>query len=149
MIFWFTGQPGSGKSTLGKALGAALKAKGYQVAELDGDEFRCETGNTDYSPTGREMNVRNGQRRAAELTAQGFNVVAAFVSPHRALREEFKQSHAVLEIYVHSSRPSAKDRFRVPYYEPPLTGYFDIDTSSQSVEQSIELILESFIGKQP
>ena len=35
MIFWFTGQPGSGKTTLGKALVEKLGA----AFHIDGDDF--------------------------------------------------------------------------------------------------------------
>lgn len=144
MIFWFTGQPGSGKSTLANALETALRVRDYQVAKLEGEELRRQTGNTDFSDAGRMLNVRNGQRRAAELAASGFVVLAAFVSPHRTLREEFKASHEVLEIYVHTAKATTKDAFRVPCYEPPLARYVDLDTSAQTVEQCVETILAAF-----
>src|SRR5438552_612738 len=133
MIIWFTGQPGAGKSTLAKAMGSALRTRGYRVAAIDGEALRRQTGNEDYSDAGRILNVRSGQQRAAELAANGFVVVASFVSPHRELREEFKRSHDVVEIYVHTSKTTAKTAFRVPYYEPPLANYLDVDTSSQTV----------------
>ncbi|MCX6903007.1 MAG: adenylyl-sulfate kinase, partial [Verrucomicrobia bacterium] len=144
MIFWFTGQPGSGKSTLARALGTALQARGYQVASLDGDELRRQTRNTDYSDAGRSLNVRTGQRRAAELAAGGFVVVAAFVSPHRTLREEFKANHEVVEIYVHTTKATSKDVFRVPHYEPPLARYIDLDTALLTVDQCVQAVLDAF-----
>src|SRR6185503_6734961 len=51
MIYWFTGQPGAGKSTLAAALKLALKARKQSVVHLDGEELRDITGNTDYGET--------------------------------------------------------------------------------------------------
>ena len=45
MIFWFTGQPGSGKTTLGKALVDKLD----DVFHIDGDDLRGLSANVDYS----------------------------------------------------------------------------------------------------
>ena len=49
MIYWFTGQPGHGKTTLAKALLAHLKAQGTEAFHVDGDDLRTLTTNTDYS----------------------------------------------------------------------------------------------------
>ena len=40
MIYWFTGQPGHGKTTLAKALIAQLKRGGYTPYHIDGDDLR-------------------------------------------------------------------------------------------------------------
>ncbi len=141
MIIWFTGQPGAGKSTLAGALQAALRAHGHRVEAIDGEELRRQTGNDDYSDAGRILNVRNAQRRATELAADGSAVIASFVSPHRSLREELKKNQDVLEIYVHTSKANPKDIYRVPYYEPPTSGYLDLDTSAHTVEQCVAKIM--------
>jgi adenylylsulfate kinase-like enzyme len=148
MIFWLTGQPGSGKSTLAKALESALQAQGHQVAHLDGDELRKATGNRDYSDSGRILNVRTAQRLAAQLAADGMVVVAAFVSPHRWLREEFKQRHDVIEIYLHTTRATNKAAFFVPVYEPPTSHFIDIDTSLLTVEQCVRKIVDESLGEE-
>ena len=49
MIFWFTGQPGSGKTTLGKALLEKLN----DAFHIDGDDLRGLSANVDYSEQGR------------------------------------------------------------------------------------------------
>ena len=48
MIFWFTGQPGSGKTTLGKALLDKLN----DAFHIDGDDLRGLSANADYSELG-------------------------------------------------------------------------------------------------
>ena len=141
MIYWFTGQPGSGKSTLAAALKVALRARGCQGVHLDGEELREITGNKDFSETGRVLNVRAGQRLARKLQADGMTVVASFVSPHRWLREEFKKNGDVIEIYVHTTRPTDREAYFVKAYEPPVSDFVDIDTTSASVEECVQRII--------
>ena len=57
MIYWFTGQPGHGKTTLAKAMVAHLEAQGLVVHHVDGDDLRALTVNADYSRVGRENNI--------------------------------------------------------------------------------------------
>ena len=102
MIYWLTGQPGSGKSTLSMALKSALRARGHAVVHLDGEFLRDVTDNRDFSLAGRMRNIKAGQQLAAKLHADGIVVVASFVSPYRNLREEFKRKGDVVEIYLHT-----------------------------------------------
>ena len=60
MIFWFTGQPGSGKTTLGKA----LLGKIDDAFHIDGDDLRDLSANVDYSEQGRIRNIRRAQSMA-------------------------------------------------------------------------------------
>ncbi len=75
MIYWFTGQPGHGKTTLAKALIAQLKRGGYKPYHIDGDDLRSLTTNNDYSRVGREANIREAQDIAHYLHTQGEIVV--------------------------------------------------------------------------
>ena len=63
MIYWFTGQPSSGKTTLGTKLHRFLKTEKRNwrrdVFHLDGDDLRLLTINKDYSEEGRRNNIRN------------------------------------------------------------------------------------------
>ena len=54
MIYWLTGQPGSGKTTLGNWLIAAL---GGEAVLVDGDDIREIFENKDYSEQGRRKNI--------------------------------------------------------------------------------------------
>jgi len=143
MIYWFTGQPGSGKTTLAKALKSALKKAGCTVVRLEGEFLRELMDNRDFSEAGRIRNILAGQKLAAKLQSEGIVVVASFVSPYRKLREEFKRRHEVLEIYVHSTEIRGREAHFVADFEAPDQDFLDIDTTRVSVESCVERILRA------
>ena len=143
MIYWFTGQPGAGKTTLALALQKELRRRGHAVVFLDGDTFRIITLNQDYSKDGRLKNIRAAQLLAAKIHDDGVWVVASFVSPFRALREEFKRRQEVFEIYVHTSESRGREKFFAESYEPPLENFLDIDTTNADVDECVRRILDA------
>jgi adenylylsulfate kinase len=143
MIYWFTGQPGSGKTTLATALKSALQKSGRPVVHLDGEFLREVTDNRDFSKAGRIRNIKAGQQLAAKLHADGILVVASFVSPYRTLREEFKRKGDVVEIYVHTTEVRGREPHFVADFEPPERDFVDIDTTHDPVEACIRKILQA------
>ena len=141
MIFWFTGQPGSGKTTLGKALLKKLD----DVFHIDGDDLRGLSANVDYSEQGRISNIRTAQSIAMYLDNKGKNVVVSVVAPYKWLREEFKERHNVNEIYVHTSEIRGREHYFAEDYEKPGENFLEIDTTNISVEECISRVLEEFI----
>jgi adenylylsulfate kinase-like enzyme len=141
MIYWFTGQPGAGKTTLAVALIKELKLRGRPAVHLDGDILRAVTDNHDFSTAGRMKNVKAAQALAAKVHSEDVWVVAAFVSPFRQLREEFKQRGDVREIYVHTTATRGREGYFVKDYEPPLKDFIDIDTTSATVEECVKKVL--------
>ena len=111
MIYWFTGQPGSGKTVLADMLKTFLEDsknkkdsnQRYKVYRIDGDEMRDLFTNKDYSIKGRITNVDAAQKIAHYLNNQGHDVIVSLVSPYLDQREEFKDimQHDIQEIYVH------------------------------------------------
>ena len=95
MVYWFTGQPGAGKTVLGTKLHNFLKTEKRNwrrdVFHLDGDNLRQLTVNKNYSKEGRITNIRNAQMIVEYLHQNGCDVVVSLVSPYRWLREEFKE----------------------------------------------------------
>ena len=141
MIFWFTGQPGSGKTTLGKALLDKLDNSFH----VDGDDLRGLSLNVDYSEQGRISNIRTAQSIAMYLDNKGKNVVVSVVAPYRWLREEFKERHNVNEIYVHTTEIRGREHYFAEDYEKPEENYLGIDTTDISVKDCISKISKEFI----
>jgi adenylylsulfate kinase-like enzyme len=86
-------------------------------------------------------NIRAAQLLAAKIHEDGVWVVASFVSPYRDLREEFKKRPEVREIYVHTSEKRGRENYFAEGYEPPLSGFIDIDTTSANVDDCVQRIL--------
>jgi len=86
MIYWFTGQPGHGKTVLA----SALKQELDNTFHIDGDDLRAIFDNKDYSEVGRRKNIELAQQLSHFLHNKGCNVVVSLVSPYQDQREEFK-----------------------------------------------------------
>ena len=142
MIYWFTGQPGAGKTTIATKLKDLLQTEKRNwrkdVFHIDGDDLRELTLNKDYSETGRIQNIKNAQLLAYFLQAKGCDIVVSLVSPYKELREEFKNEcgENIVEIYVHTNRKRSREQFKVEGYEAPEENFFDLDTTSENATQS-------------
>ena len=86
MIYWFTGQPGSGKTVLADLLKEQALPHAYRI---DGDEMRDLFENKDYSMKGRIANIDAAQKIAHYLHNQGKDVIVSLVSPYLDQREKF------------------------------------------------------------
>jgi adenylylsulfate kinase-like enzyme len=144
MIYLFTGQPGSGKTTLGKKLQMWLQTdkKNWRksVFHIDGDQLRELFPNTDYSKEGRYKNIQKAFDIAKYLDNAGNDVVISLVSPYRELRENFKSECKVTEVYCHTKKMRGReDKFALDY-EPPTEFYIDLDTSENTDETFKKLI---------
>lgn len=133
MIYLFTGQPGSGKTTLAKKLQFWLQTdkKNWRksVFHIDGDQLRELFPNKDYSKEGRERNIQKAFDIAKYLDNVGNDVVISLVSPYRELREKLKVECKVQEIYCHTKKTRGREDFFVLDYEKPTQFYIDLDTS--------------------
>ena len=141
MIYWFTGQPGHGKTTLAKAMLDHLAAEGIEAFHVDGDDLRALTTNADYSRGGRENNIRRAQLLAHYLQSKGHTVVVSLVAPYRDIREELKAAAEVTEVYVHTTETRGREEKHASDYEAPLTNFINIDTTGKSVEESLQEVI--------
>lgn len=141
MIYWFTGQPGAGKTSIAEVLIDKLPSNTFHV---DGDDLREIFNNKDYSETGRRKNIELAQHITHFLHNKGTNVVVSLVSPYRDQREEFKQKIGgdIIEIYVHTENLRGREDFHVKNYEEPLDNFLDMDTSDVIIETCVNKILE-------
>lgn len=142
-IYWFTGQPSHGKTTLAKLLIEHLEKENRPSFHIDGDDLRNLTGNKNYSRLGRMGNVNGAQKIAHYLHNKGFEVVVSIVSPYREQREKFKilLGHNVHEFYVHTEEPRERDAYKSLDYEEPLINFINVDTTAIFPKQSLEKIL--------
>jgi adenylylsulfate kinase-like enzyme len=148
MIYLFTGQPGSGKTTLGKKLQMWLQTDKANwrksVFHIDGDQLRELFPNTDYSKEGRYKNIQKAFDIAKYLDNAGNDVVISLVSPYRELRERFKSECKVQEVYCHTKKIRGReDKFALDY-EPPIEFYVDLDTSD-STDETFKKLLKALL----
>lgn len=144
MIYLFTGQPGSGKTTLAKKLQFWLQTdkKNWRksVFHIDGDQLRELFPNKDYSKEGREQNIQKAFDIAKYLDDCGSDVVISMVSPYIEMREKLKSECKVQEIYCHTKKMRGKENFFALDYEPPVEFYINLDTSKQPDETFSNLL---------
>jgi adenylylsulfate kinase-like enzyme len=140
MIYWFTGQPGAGKTTL--ALNLMGAGSPSRTIHIDGDELRDVFQNKDYSEEGRRRNIERAQDIAHFLETKGYDVYVSLVSPYKDLRDSFKLRANVVEIYVHTSETRGRESFHVTNYEPPTDDFIEINTTNKTEGQSLDNLLD-------
>ena len=158
---WFTGLPCSGKSTIADRVAEILKEKGYRVERLDGDIVRQHlTKDLGFSKEDRYENLRRVGFVAKLLTRNGVIVLASFVSPYKDIRNELRNEIGnFIEVYVKASPELCAKRdvkgmwakakageiknftgYDDPYEEPENPDLV-LDTENESVEESVEKVL--------
>ena len=146
-IFWFTGQPGAGKTTLALLLRDKLKSildYDKKVVILDGDEIRDLFNNKDYSIEGRKKNVEMVQNCCRFLVKNDIVPIVCMVSPFAKQRSEIVKELNGVEILVECIEIRGREQYHVDYYEQPsyTNNYqsININTSFKTDEQSFEVL---------
>jgi len=163
-LLWFTGIPSSGKSTIAYQLEKILFQQGISCYVLDGDNIRHGLNeDLEFSPEHRKENIRRIVEVAKLMVDAGILVLAAFISPYREDRQFIKgkfYGENFGEIYVKCSPEECERRdpkghyrqakmgiiknytgFSAPY-EEPINPDLVLDTTKNSVQESIFGILE-------
>jgi cytidylate kinase len=162
MIYLVYGQPGSGKTSLGKLLASHLETPFI----IDGDEFREMFANKNYGRKGREENIRNANAVATYLnkkTVDGnwaaiycrdnqnsikgravsaeTHVIMCLVNPYEHLRKELNNNNQdqIVEILLESDRNLRKEH----HAEDFEIGNPDITLNT---DRNIEDAFDSLIG---
>lgn len=87
-LVWFTGLPGSGKSTIAHEVERRLFTLGCQACVLDGDNVRLGlSADLGFSPEHRREHLRRVAELSLLVYQAGMIVLCAFVSPTRASRD--------------------------------------------------------------
>jgi adenylylsulfate kinase len=160
-VIWLTGLSGSGKSTIAEGVMAYLSKNGTRAEHLDGDVLRKIFPQTGFSKEERDKHIRRVGHLAAMLEKHDVTVVAAFISPYREARE-FVRSLCRNFIEVHVSTPLEVCEQRDPKglyakarrgeikeftgiddpYEEPLKPELRIDTTHQTIEESVKIVVD-------
>jgi len=165
---WFTGLPSAGKTTVARALAAAVRSSGRGVEVLDGDEVRTVLSpDLGYSRQDRDANVTRIGWVAHLLARNGVLVLASVVSPYRGAREGVRALHqqagaAFLEVHVATplhvcAQRDVKGLYasaragdlagltgtggRDGAYEPPIAPHLRIDTTDRPVTNVVDELL--------
>jgi len=142
MIYWLTGQPGAGKTTLVKMLYTHLHPLKPMI--VDGDDIREIFNNKDYSEAGRRKNVELAQHLAHFIHNKGGVALVSLVSPYKDQRDSFKEligDEDIKEIYVHTTEERGREQFFVENYQPPTENFIDCDTTEDNEFQSYRKLL--------
>ena len=159
---WFTGLPCSGKTTIANGVADILKEKGYRVERLDGDIVRKGlTSDLGFSKEDRDENIKRVTFVAKLLTRNGVAVLATFVSPYRERRRKTREEIGnFVEIYTRCPVEVCVERDIKGMYKKALmgeitnfTGVDDpyeepekpeliLDTDKESVEESVQKVLD-------
>lgn len=103
-VYFITGLPSSGKTTLAKAL---TKALGDPVKHLDGDGTRRRLcSDLGFGAKDRAENIRRIAWLAKSFHEQGYNVICSYVSPYKAGRDFVRglfEPGEFVEIYLSTS----------------------------------------------
>jgi len=163
---WFTGLSGAGKSTVSERVFARLKQSGARIELLDGDIVRTHLSKgLGFSKEDRDTNVRRIGFVCELLSRNGVIAVVAAISPYREVRDEVRSRiDNFVEVYVHCpvevlAQRDVKGLYKkalageIPAftgvtdpYEPPLNPEITIDSSKESVEQSVEKVWGTLRG---
>lgn len=169
IMIWFTGLSGSGKSTLAIALERELYKQGILCRILDGDNIRTGLNNNlGFSEADRTENIRRIAEVSKLFVDCGIVTIAAFISPTHAIRRmasEIIGEDDFLEVYVSTPIEECERRDVKGLYakarrgeikeftgisspfEAPEHPFISIDTSRQSLADSVKVLLEAVSPK--
>jgi adenylylsulfate kinase len=166
-VIWFTGLSGSGKSTIALALERRLHKVGFFTQLLDGDNIRTGINNNlGFTQDDREENIRRIAEVSKLFCDSGVICINSFVSPTTNIREKAKKiigKDNFLEIFVNTPLEVCESRDVKGLYkkarkgeiknftgidapfEHPVNPFLEIRTENQTIEESVEIVLNSII----
>ena len=168
-VVWFTGLSASGKSAVAREVELALIQNGINAYVLDGDNIRHGlNSNLGFSPDDRKENIRRIGEVAKLFCEANVVTLTAFISPYQADRDlarKLLKPGQFFEIYCDSPISVCEERDpkglykkaragEIPEftgisapYEAPDNAELVVDTTGQTPEQSLQVILAHLESK--
>jgi adenylylsulfate kinase len=167
-VIWLTGLPGSGKTTIAKALQPRLKESGFKVELLDGDIVRKELSpELGFTKQDREIHARRVVYLSKLLSRNGIISIVSLISPYRDFRRyarsETNMNNNFYEVYVKCSLGTCIGRDPKGLYKKALSGEIKdltglqdpyeepenpeiiVDTERQTPEECVSVILDRVV----
>lgn len=163
-VIWLTGYSGSGKSTVAKGIYKSLTEAGYQAHILDGDKTRAGLcSDLSFSVADRRENVRRIGEVSKLFMDAGVVCIVALISPYRKDRDMVRQlfrDGQFIEVFINAPMSVCESRdVKGLYakarsgeienftgisssYEPPLNPEIVLHTDRQTVEESVEVVMD-------
>ncbi|MCD7963007.1 MAG: adenylyl-sulfate kinase [Rikenellaceae bacterium] len=164
IMIWLTGLSGSGKSTIAIALERELFRLGFLCRILDGDNIRSGINNNlGFTESDRIENIRRIAEVGKLFIDSGIITISAFISPNNNIRNLARSiigENDFVEVFVSTPLEVCEDRdvkglykkarlgeiknftgISAPF-EKPENPDVEIDTTSLTVEESVNKIME-------
>lgn len=168
-VIWFTGLSGSGKTTLGSTLEKKLSEMGYLTQILDGDNIRSGINNNlGFSEEDRLENIRRIAEVSKLFVNCGIITINSFISPTKEIRDLARSiigDENFIEIFLSTPVSVCEKRDVKGLYkkaregkisnftgisspfEPAPEADLEIDTSRQSIDDSVKLLLDLILPR--
>jgi len=143
-IYWFIGQPGSGKTSLAKKLQFWLQTDKVNwrksVFHIDEEHIR-NLHDIDTDTTEEHNQIQSISATIASFANHtGHDVVISTASPFKEIREKYKKKYKIKEIYCHSKK--IKNTFE--FFEPPTQFFIDLETSD-NIDDTFKKLIKILI----
>jgi hypothetical protein len=128
MIILIRGLSNSGKTSLARAIGMSLMGL-VDLYHIDGDAMRYASFNSDYSDTGRTVNVAKVCHLAGVLDKPSAVIICSVIAPKREHVRVFSIHQDVMELYCTAARgpKNADDKVEM---DPPGPDAILVNTDS-------------------
>jgi len=168
-VIWFTGLSGSGKTTLASNLEKELFFRRFFCQVLDGDNIRAGINNNlGFSGEDRLENIRRIAEVSKLLINSGMITICSFISPTEEIRTMARKiigKDDFIEIFLNTPLEVCEKRDTKGLYKKARAGIIkdftgisspfeipgnpdlEIDTSTTSIRDSVDLILNVIIDR--